>query len=83
MKFKYQRQVIIGFKSGTMITVFCDQISFREGFYNHLVFQYKGIEVCNCIFDEVESICYFAGLFAIAITPIDKNKIKGGDLVEA
>lgn len=29
MKFKYRRQVNVGFKSGTGITVYCDQIIFK------------------------------------------------------
>lgn len=82
MKFKFKRQVVIGFKSGTMITIFCDKISFKEGFYDRLVFMLNDTEVCNCLFNEVGSICYFKGAFALSVTYIDKNDIIYGALVE-
>lgn len=82
MKFKYCRQVHVGFKSGTGITVYCDQIIFKQGYFARLVFLYKGMNICDCLFNEVSLIEYYVSLFSTEMKPIDKLSIMRGDLVD-
>lgn len=83
MKFKYLTNVDIAFKSWTYVTFICDQIQFKEGYFDRLIFLSKGIEIGSCYFYEVESIEYYESVFSTKVTYIDKFNIMGGDLVEA
>lgn len=82
MKFKYRKQVHVGFRSGNSITVYCDQILFKQSYFARIVFLYKGMEICDCLFNEVSLIEYFESLFSMDATPIDKFDIMCGNLVD-
>lgn len=82
MKFKCRRLVHVGFRSGEGINIWCDQILFKEGYFDRLIFKYKEMAICDCIFNIVASIEYFEDMFCTEATPIDKYDIVSGDLVD-
>lgn len=82
MKFKYRRLVHVGFRSGEGINIWCDEILFKEDYFDRLIFKYHGTEICACIFNTVASIEYFESMFAMETTCIDKYDICSGNLVD-
>lgn len=83
MKFKYLTTVHVTFKSWTSVNFVCDQIQFKEGYFDRLIFLGKGIEYGSCYFNEVESLEYYESFLSNETTYIDKYDVIGGDLVEA
>lgn len=83
MRFKYLTKVHVKFYSLTYVSFVCDQIQFKDGYFDRLIFLAKGIEYGSCLFGEVESLEYYESFLSTETTSISKYDVIGGDFVEA